>query len=195
MASPDAAPRRYTVHRYLALVDDGVLQPDDPVELLEGLIVAEPPANPPHASAVRRVEAALRAAVGPRAVICVQQPFLAGPYSLPEPDVAVVPGRLEDYDLVHPREALLVVEVADASLQQDRLTKAPIYAAAGVAEYWIVNLAAGQIEIFREPWPRRRRYATTAVARPGDMLALAALDQASVAVDDLLPVRDRREPV
>ena len=191
MTCPDAAPPRYTVRRYLALVSEGVLRSDDPVELLEGLIVAEPPANPPHASATCRIETALRAAIGERAIVRVQQPFEAGRYSLPEPDVAVVPGRLEDYDTAHPRAALLVVEVADSSLQQDRLTKLPIYAAAGVPEYWIVNLAERCVEVFRKPWPKRRRYAVAHIARPGAIVGLAAVDQASVAVDDLLPKRRR----
>jgi Uma2 family endonuclease len=191
MASAGTAPHRYTVRRYLALVDDGVLRSDDPVELLDGLIVAEPPANPPHASAIRRVEAALRAAFGGNALVSVQQPFLAGRYSLPEPDVAVLPGRLEDYDAVHPSEALLVVEVADSSLQQDRLTKAPIYAAAGVPEYWIVNLRDDCVEVFRAPEPTLRRYATPHVAHRGDTLALTAIADASVAVADLLPTRHR----
>ncbi len=191
MASSGTAPQRYTVHRYLGLVDEGILRPDDPVELLEGLIVAEPPANPPHASATRRISEALRTAVGERAVICVQQPFLAGRYSLPEPDVAVVPGQLEDYDAIHPSAALLVVEVADRSLQQDRLTKAPIYAAAGVPEYWIVNLTERCVEIYRQPWPKRRRYAVTLKASPGETITLAALNDTSVAVANLLPQRRR----
>jgi Uma2 family endonuclease len=186
---PDAAPQRYTVRRYLALVRSGVLRSDDPVELLDGLIVAEPPANPPHASATCRIEAALRATIGERALVRVQQPFEAGRYSLPEPDVAVVPGSLEDYDTAHPREALLVVEVADSSLPQDRLTKLPIYAVAGVPEYWIVNLAERCVEVFRRPWPKRRRYAVAHVARAGEVVNLAAVDQAWVAVDDLLPRR------
>ena len=189
MSHPDAALHRYTVRRYLALVRSGVLRSDDPVELLDGLIVAEPPANPPHASAISRIDAALRGALGEGAIVRVQQPFEAGRYSLPEPDVAVVPGRLEDYDGAHPREALLVVEVADSSLPQDRLTKLPIYAAAGVPEYWIVNLAERCVEVFRRPWPTRRRYAVAHVARAGEAIDLVAVDRACVRVGDLLPAR------
>ena len=80
-----------------------------------------------------------------------------------EPDAAVVPGRVEDYDNAHPRTALLIVEVADSSLKQDRLTKAMIYAAAGIPEYWIVNVVDQQVEVHRDPdrrarHPRRRRH-------------------------------------
>jgi Uma2 family endonuclease len=189
VTTPTTVPARYTVRRYLALVDEGVLRADDPVELLEGLIVAEPPQDPPHASATGRVEDTLREVAGGRAVVRTQAPFVAGPCSLPEPDVALVPGRRADYDAAHPTEALLIVEVADSSLLQDRLTKAPIYAAAGVPECWIVNLRDDCVEVFRDPWPKRRRYATTRVVPRGDFIALAVIANARVAVDDLLPAK------
>ena len=80
-------------------------------------------------------------AIGRRAVVRTRLSFIAGPYSVPEPDVAIVPGRYEDYVGAHPRSAILVVEAADSSLKQDRLTKARIYSVAEVPEYWIVNVA------------------------------------------------------
>jgi Uma2 family endonuclease len=132
---------------------------------------------------------ALILAVGARACVRPQCCFLASPWSVPEPDVAVVPGTLADYDAEHPREALLVVEVADSSLPQDRISKARIYAAAGVPEYWIVNLREGVVEVLREPDVAAARYRASRVAQPGDRLALAAVPGASVAVSDLLPGR------
>ena len=106
---------------------------------------------------------------------------------MPEPDAAVIPGRVADYDRAHPTTALLVVEVADSSLKQDRLTKRAIYAAAGIAEYWIVNLPDDCVEIRREPDPARRRYASTTVARRGDTIELGSLSGVRVTVSDLLP--------
>jgi len=132
MVPPAPSGSRYTRERYFALVEEGLLRADDRVELLEGMIVATSPQNPRHASATTRVYDALREALGRRAVIRVQLPLIAGAYSVPEPDVAVVPGRPADYDDAHPTTALLVVEVADSSLVEDRLTKAAIYAAADI---------------------------------------------------------------
>jgi Uma2 family endonuclease len=129
-----------TVERYLGLVEAGVLSEDDRVELLEGVVVATTPSNPPHAAGVARADEALRPAIGKRAHIRPQLSLVLG-RSVPEPDLAVVPGSVGDYDRAHPTTALLVIEVADASLKQDRLSKAAIYAAAGIPEYWIVNLA------------------------------------------------------
>ena|SRR5438132_161171 len=180
---------RYTVARYLALFEEGALAPDDRVELLEGVVIAMPPSNPPHAAAISRIIRALFEAVGRKATLRVQSSFVAGRYSMPEPDVAVVPGRESDYDKAHPTAALLVVEVAEWSLPQDRVTKSRIYAAAGVPECWIVNLRDDRVEVLRSPDRKRRVYTETAVARRGERITLAAIPQAGVAVDDLLPDR------
>ena len=80
-----------------------------------------------------------------------------------------------------------MVEVADSSLPQDRLTKAHIYASAGVPEYWIVDLVHERLEVFRDPEPEARRYASKMVLEAGARLELVALPGALVSTDDLLP--------
>src|SRR5262249_13473904 len=146
-----AVPSRWTTERYLRLVDEGVLGPDDKVELLEGVIVAMAPSNVPHDGAVGLVSHALFHAVADCATVRVQLSFVAGPRSLPAPDVTVVPGSARDYERSRPTNALLIVEVSDSSLKQDRLTKSAIYAAAHVPECWIVNLRDDCVEVRREP--------------------------------------------
>jgi Uma2 family endonuclease len=179
----------YTAARFFALVDEGVLRPDDRVELLEGVIVSMSPQNPPHASGVYRVAEALRAALATRALIRVQLPLVAGELSVPEPDVAVVAGAVTDYDAVHPTTALLVVEVADTSLVVDRLTKAAIYAAGGIPTYWIVNLQDDVVEVFTDPDGSARQYRRRErVGRDGH-LGHSAFGDATIAVDDILPAR------
>src|SRR3989442_11333621 len=182
-----AVPARWTADRYLRLVDEGVFVLDDCVELLDGVVVTMAPQNEPHAAGVRRVGQALFRAVGDRAVVQVRLALISGRHSVPEPDAAVLPGTVADYDREHPRTALLVVEVADTSLKQDCLTKRAIYATAGVPEYWIVNLRGDCVEIRRQPEPEPRRYANTAIARRGERIELAALRGVTVAVDDLMP--------
>ncbi|TMA62810.1 MAG: Uma2 family endonuclease [Deltaproteobacteria bacterium] len=186
-AEPNAG--RFTRERYYRLVTEGVLSPDDRVELLEGVVVAMAPQGPRHEVAGDIVAEALRRAVGAQAAVRVQRSLVAGRRSVPEPDVAVVPGRLHDYVRSRPTTALLVVEVADASLPQDRITKAAIYAGAGIPEYWIVNLRDDQVEVFRAPDLRRRLYRDRRIARPGERLGIASLEGASVAVEELLPDR------
>lgn len=184
-----SVPERYTARRYFALVDEGVLAPDDKVELLEGVIVTMAPEGPRHAAATTRVREALVSAVRGRAVVREAKPFLASEFSVPEPDVAVVPGTLDDYDDRHPVAALLAVECSDSSLAQDRITKQGIYAAAGIPEYWIVNLRDDCVEVARRPDAIARAYGERRVATRGDVIELLALPGARVEVDDLLPRR------
>jgi Uma2 family endonuclease len=178
---------RYTSEQYFRLAEKGIIDPDERVELLEGLIVAMSPHSPRHASATTRVYETLRRAVAGRAVIRVQLPLVCGTHSAPEPDIAVVSGTPADYDLEHPQAALLVVEIADSSLLEDRLTKAHIYAAASVPEYWIVNLRADLVEVFRTPDSTRGGYQERRAAERGDELDLLTFPQARVSVTELLP--------
>jgi len=137
--------------------------------------------------AIDKTADALRVAVAGRAAVRAQHSVHAGARSVPEPDIAVVPGRHDDYARARPRTALLVVEVSDSSLARDRLRKAPVYAAAGIPEYWIVNLRDDVVEVSRAPERGARRYTETRVARRGERLELVALPGTSLAVDDLLP--------
>jgi len=129
--------------------------------------------------------------VGKRALIREEKCLILGLYSAPEPDVALVPGTHEAYDDAHPRTALLVVEVADSSLAQDRITKAAMYAAAAIPEYWIVNLRDDHVEAYRGPDPQARRYTEQRRAVRGETLELVAFPDVRIAVDELLPRRAR----
>ena len=192
MAELPGRPESYSAERYFALVEEGLIAPDDKVELLEGIIVAMSPQSPQHASAVWRTTHALEKAVGERALVRSQVSFLASGNSVPEPDVCVVEGSIADYDECHPNSALLMVEVAASTLAPDRLTKSRIYAAAAVPEYWIVNLRDHVVEVYRNPDPASRVYAFTRVAVEGETIALEAIDRCEVAVADLMPAR--RDP-
>ena len=178
---------RYTVAQYFDLVRQGVLQPDDRVELLEGVIVVMSPKSPWHDTAVNGALQALLRAIGTRAAVRCQSTFLLEPRSAPEPDIAVVPGAIGDYVAAHPTTALLVVECADTSLPQDRLSKSRIYAAAGIAEYWIVSRRDDAVEIFRDPDAMDAVYRTRRFARRGERIALVAIPEVHVAVAELLP--------
>jgi len=178
---------RMTVERYFALVDEGVLGPSDRVELLEGVVVAMSPRNPAHDTVVSLVDRALSRAIGDRATVRCQCTLILGRSSAPEPDVAVVAGEARDYMKAHPMHALLLVEVADSSLAQDRLTKGMLYAAAGIPEYWIVNLRADCVEVLHDPEPAAGRYRERRVVGHGERLTLVALPDVSVAADDFLP--------
>ncbi len=130
-----------------ALEKRGVLG-DARVELLYGRVLSMSPQGGPHSWGVTELARALIPAVGRRGRVRIQMPFAASDSSEPEPDLAIVPPG--DYLDDHPSTAWLVVEVADSSLDRDR-GKAKVYAAAGVVEYWILNLVENIVEVFSGP--------------------------------------------
>jgi Uma2 family endonuclease len=186
MKHPAADTGHYDVASYFGLVEKGLLSPDDRTELLEGLVVAMAPQNPAHAATVWRISARISALVGDRAIVRSQLPLLAGSKSVPEPDLAVVPYRKDEWQRAHPDRCLLAIEVADASLPQDRLTKSRIYAAARIDDYWIANLRTRAVEWFSAPDPELRIYATSGVAT-GSMTVRAGALGIEIVADELFP--------
>lgn len=176
-----------TVERYFALAEQGAFEPDERVELLEGVVVPMAPQSPPHASGITAVDYALRAAVGDRAVVRIQLPLIVGARSVPEPDLALVEGPLSRYRDRHPETALLVVEVSQHSLASDRIVKSRLYASAAIPEYWIVRSAEACVEVLRAPDVAAKGYRDHAVLRHGERITLLTFRDASVAVSDLLP--------
>jgi Uma2 family endonuclease len=148
-----AQKRRFTVDEYHRIARAGVLGEDDRVELLEGAIVEMGPIGSRHAACVDRLNRLLSRLVGDGFLVRVQSPLRLGPYSEPAPDITVLRFRDDFYADAHPgpEDALLVVEVADTSLEIDRGIKCPLYAAAGVPEVWIVDLAGRYVEVRRQP--------------------------------------------
>jgi Uma2 family endonuclease len=178
----------YDVDSYFALVECGVIAPDDRIELLEGLIVSMAPPSPMHCAVVYHVQEMLHRRLGPETLVRGQMTFLAGPRCVPEPDVAVVPGRNTDYLRRHPSKAALVIEVADSSLVQERVTKAAIYARAGVPTYWIVNLRDSAVECLSDPDSHAGRYRQSVRAKGTERLPLTAFPHAVIHAADLFPV-------
>lgn len=137
--------------RYDRLVEVGVFGPEDRIELLDGLLVVREPHGGRHATAVALVRVALEKAFGRSYYVREEKPIALDERSEPEPDVVVVPGRPRDFRDAHPSRPVLVVEVAETSLALDRLRKGGLYARAGIADYWVVNLIDEALEVYREP--------------------------------------------
>jgi Uma2 family endonuclease len=143
--------RRWTRVEYDHLVDLDVFQPGERIELLDGeLVVREPPGRE-HSSGIRCVVRTLQRALGDTWQIDSQFPFALDDVSEPQPDVAVVPLDPNLYRDGHPSHAVLLVEVAWSSYRIDHNYKAGLYARAGIAEYWIVDLNSETLEVHRAP--------------------------------------------
>src|SRR5262249_1624345 len=145
--------KRWTREEYNRLIDAGLLRPEDPLELVEGEIVQMAAQSAAHSATVAMVDAVLHRVLGLGVSLRAQLPLALGGHSEPEPDVAVVLGQPGDYRKEKPTPALLVIEVADSSLEYDRAVKGRLYARHGILEYWIVNLVDRFLEIYRAPDP------------------------------------------
>lgn len=172
LAARDVWPERIRPLRrveYEALVERGLFQ-ESRVELLCGSLVDMAPQGPRHADVAERLAARLLRSLPASVRVRVHSPLALSEDSEPEPDIAVVPAG--DYRRAHPTLALLVVEIADASVLKDRGIKSGLYAMAGVPEYWIVNLQEDLIEAHRRPVAGRyeevHRIGPTGVLAPAD---------------------------
>ena len=144
--------RRWTVEEYHRMIEAGILIGKDRVELIEGRIVEMSPQRPPHAATTGRCDRFLQRLLNNRAEIRVQSPITL-PTSEPEPDIAVVridPNQYADHHPT-PEEIFLLIEIAYTSLNVERAEKAPIYARANIADYWILDVNSTQAYIFRHP--------------------------------------------
>lgn len=152
--TPTAAQRRlFTVSDYYKMAEVGILSPDDRIELIGGEILKKWRKSSYHAGTVNNLAKLTILALCEKAVVSAQNPISINDYSEPEPDIIVARFREDEYIERHPRpeDVFLLIEVADSSLSFDRKVKTPLYAQAGIPEYWIVNLNDRQIEIFRQP--------------------------------------------
>ena len=145
--------RKWTVKEYHKLEEIGIFHPEERVELIEGNIIKISAKGTVHASATRRTATLLHNLVGNQAAVYNKSPIALDDNSEPEPDIAVVSIDPFDYATHHPTpsEVYLIIEVADSSLTFDREIKAKIYARSGIADYWVLNLGARQLHVFREP--------------------------------------------
>lgn len=143
---------RLSVEQYHEMLRAGILTDGDPVELLEGWLVTKMTKNPSHRMACELVREAVRNILPEGWHIQGEQPITTAD-SEPEPDAMVVRGTLRDYPDRHPgpHEVALVIEVADSTLQRDQTDKKRLYARAGIAVYWILNLIRNRIEVYTDP--------------------------------------------
>lgn len=183
-------PKRWTRDEYYALARQGYFD-GRRVFLLDGEIIETAAQGNWHSVVLGMAEDVL-AQVFPRGTYWarVQRPLELPEGSEPEPDLAIVRGRPQDF-VAHPGSALLIVEVADSSLRFDR-RKANAYAAAGIPEYWIVDIRGHAVERYRDPVAAHgetfgHRYAGLETLKPGESISPVAAPAASVAVADLLP--------
>ena len=192
MGDPAIEVRRWRRVEYERLVEAEFLGSEDRIELLGGHMIVKEPQQSPHATAIQLVQRALAVAFGPGWSVRAQMPVALDDESEPEPDVCVVPGDPRDYRDAHPAQPVLIVEVALSRLRFDREDKGSLYARAQIADYWIVNIPARRLEVYRQPVPDGAavfgwRYGQALTLGAEARVSPLAAPAAAINVADLLP--------
>ena len=177
---------RITVEEYKRMIAANVWPEDERLELIEGELVRMSPINAPHAAAVKRLTELLRDQLGKRALVGVQDPIVLDDQSEPEPDISVLRRRADYYADAHPSPAdvLLIIEVSDTTLENDRDVKAHLYARAGIPETWVVDLNGDRVIVFRDL--EGGEYTRMESVRRGAEITPTAFPDITLRVDDIL---------
>ncbi|MDQ3253945.1 MAG: Uma2 family endonuclease [Acidobacteriota bacterium] len=184
--SHQLAKRWFTVSEYNRMAEAGILTKDDRVELIEGEIVTMSPIGSRHAGCVNRLNVLLSSQAAQSFIVSVQNPIIADDYSEPQPDVAVLRLREDFYGEEHPKseDVLLVIEVADTTVESDRSVKMPLYARASIPEAVLVNLPHDLFEVHSEPV--NGQYQSVKILRRGEVFVSNAIPHLELETDAVL---------
>ena len=189
--SESPVPHRFTRDEYYQMGELGFFR-DRRVELIEGEIIDMDPQKNTHFMTINLVARALSKIFDENEYwIRAQGPLNLGRASDPEPDVAVVRGAMGSHS-DHPNSAILIVEVSDTTLLFDRTEKASLYARAGIADYWIINVSEKCVEVMRDPMENASgmygyKYKTLITLRPPEVISPLGKPAARIPVAELLP--------
>ena len=181
--------RSLTSADYYQMMESGIIREGEKVELILGQIFTMAAKGTRHTVATSRLLKNLLMLIEDLAIVRCQDPISLPNHSEPEPDIAIVRLRSDDYINSHPAPAdiILVIEVADSTIKFDRETKAPLYAAAGISEYWIVNLIDNRLEIYRQP--EGSIYASIQIVTPPQSISLPQFPEIVVQINDFFPAQ------
>ncbi len=180
--------RQITVKEYDAMIESGVFNETDQVELLNGAIVEKMPKGTKHSAATDRIVRVFYRQFGETVFIRNQNPIWLDDFSEPEPDIVLAHPRTDEYEDSHPTptEIYLVLEVSDSTLGYDRNIKGEAYSRAGIRQYLLLNVQEKTIEDYREPGADG--YQAKQTYRLGQQFNLVAFPEVTISIGDFLPL-------
>lgn len=180
------ARKLFTVAEYHQMIESGFFKEDDRFELVSGEIVEISPIGPRHAAQVDRLTDILPPKLKGKAKLRVQSPIELTDYSEPQPDLALLKPRDDFYASAHPTpaDALVIIEVADSTVENDRRNKIPAYAFAGVREVWLIDLVNDRIEVHSNPF--KGVYQEVRIIQRGQNVISPSLPQLKLKADEVL---------
>jgi Uma2 family endonuclease len=146
----------FSIEEYHHLIELGFFREGDRIELIRGDIIQMAAKGMLHSVCCTKLNQALTPLLAQKALLRCQDPIVLPSASEPEPDFAIVRNREDEYILGHPtpEDIILVIEIADSSLDYDRQVKLPLYAEANIEHYWLFNLADKQLETYSQPYQK-----------------------------------------
>jgi Uma2 family endonuclease len=176
----------FSVEEYHKLGEVGIFDEDDRVELLNGNILIMSPIGYRHMGAVRRMNKLFNRRYADRCEVDVQNPVIIDGKSEPQPDILLLRDTVyQRKSPPLPEDVLLLVEVADSSLQFDRTDKRDAYARSGIVEYWLLDLTRNELHIFRDS--DGHAYRSQQTLGMEESIAPLLFADTPVTVRDLLP--------
>jgi Uma2 family endonuclease len=183
--------KRFTTAEYHHLAELGFFREDDRVELIKGEIVQMAAKGTAHSTFHRRLLRELSTLLGDRATLQSQDPVVISTNSEPEPDIAILQNHDDDYLSAHPSpvDVLLLIEIADSSLKYDQEVKLPLYAEAGISNYWIFNLVENCLEFYSEPYQVQDKfgYRRKLIILPNEIVTLPNFPDLSLYLSKVFP--------
>jgi Uma2 family endonuclease len=176
----------FTVDEFQRMSEVGILSENSRHELIRGEVIEMPQVGSPHASRVKRLIRLFTTRLGESVIVSVQDPVILNRYSEPVPDLALLRSRNDFYASGHPsaEDVLLLVEVADTSLKWDQTVKAELYAEAGIAEYWLLDVRGDALIVHLNP--HRGSYGNTVTLRRGENIQPQQLPGVVFTVGEIL---------
>ncbi|CAN5262629.1 Uma2 family endonuclease [soil metagenome] len=183
---PQPIPLRFKVDDYYKMIELGILEDYEKAEIIEGELIRKMPIGEKHSAIVEKLLETLRDKLGKSVSLRNQQPIKFSDYNEPQPDLSILQRRDDFYfyEKPVPKDALLLIEVSDATLKYDRDTKLALYAEAEIPEVWIVNLQHNIIEVHQNP--SNGIYQLAKIFKRSEIIESVALPNLSLQVDEIL---------
>ena len=175
----------FTPEQYQLMDEAGVFAQGDRLELINGEIIQMSPIGRKHVACIIRLTKLMEQKLGDRAMVSAQNSVLLPNNSQPQPDLVILKYRDDYYEngLPTPEDILLIIEVADSSIDYDRDVKASLYAAAGIPEMWLFDVNQKLITGYSQPSPSGYKHIQHYEA--GDALAMVAFADVTFRWDEL----------
>ena len=178
--------RRIFVKEYDAMIESGVFDENDQIELLNGAIIEKMPKATKHSSANDRATRVFYRMFGDNVIVRNQNPIWLDEISEPEPDIVLAVPTENGYETTHPtpEQIYVILEVSDSTLDYDRYTKGLAYSKAGIRQYLLLNVQEQTLEDYRQP--SLNGYQTKQTYRAGQVFNLVAFPEKNLRTDDFL---------